>query len=627
VEAKSFSFSALADKPELSLVERRKGFVGSLSLSLQCSDWLADMVEAASLSLGEEDFAKTFREKGKVLKIHKGWNKSGRFLVATVFAEGGRRGGIWFPEGREGWGWRRIVGELRKCLGFLAAEERPLVSSVNAGGGSIRERSFAAVLSGLKSQSEFHFDLCPVTSRNVLAKGGEVTRSPVNCFELENGVPLKKTDSGTGRDGGGNPSGGGSGLRGGGSSRLKMTRVSRAWKALLVKIRLVVDRVLSRLGLRPKSPGFRLRVGRRFSGPRLGSRPKIVDATLEPFLGHSSGVGGQIDPQELAGLGPGSALGSGCSPSAMMESISPANGFSSPVTSEAVAVTSDAVAVTYSDVGLPVVATAEVSSTSLDVDATLAIIPSIPVRAETVAMDSGSPVVSVAMDSGSPEVSVASGLPTVTVGSNSLPLEPLSALAMLPELSLKPRLVSDVGLESLDVGVLGELSGPSPDALAMVACVDPIPLRRWSDTQARLGATLLSDPRLASDPVILEAFSLPWEDDLEASPGSSDWEESESGVADSVNLPVPDVSLAKVVRGSSPAKSLIRRGFLGPRAAPTPTVSDDAALLSARDKRERKAKGTRELKNLDCSMSPVKSQRRRGAGGSKKDISFPPKVH
>jgi hypothetical protein len=244
---------------------------------------LADMVEAASLSLGEEDFPKTFREKGKVLKIHKGWNKSGRFLVASVFAEGGRRGGIWFPEGREGWGWRRVVGELRKCLGFLAAEERPLVSSVNAG-------------------------------------GGEVARSPVSCSELETGVPLKKTDTGTGRGGGGDLCRGGSGLRGGGSSRLKMSRVSRAWKALLVKIRLDVDRVLSRLGLRPKSPGFRLRVGRRFSGPHSGSRPKFVDSTLEPFSGHSSGVVGQLDLHEHAGLGPGSALGSGCTPSALTSS-------------------------------------------------------------------------------------------------------------------------------------------------------------------------------------------------------------------------------------------------------------------------------------------------------------------
>ena len=149
VEAKSFSFLAFPGKTEMRLEERRKGFIGSFFLSLQCSDWLADTVEAASLSLGEEDFAKSFREKGKVLMVHKGWNKSNRFLVAVVFAEGGRRGGIWFPKGREGWGWRCIVGELRKCLGFLAVEERPLIFSVNAGGGSIR--SFAAVTSGSMS--------------------------------------------------------------------------------------------------------------------------------------------------------------------------------------------------------------------------------------------------------------------------------------------------------------------------------------------------------------------------------------------------------------------------------------------------------------------------------------------
>ena len=121
-KAKSFSFSALAGKIELRLEERRKGFVGSLSPSLQCSDWLVDTVEVASLSPGEEDFAKSFRENGKALMVHKGCNKSGCFLVAAVFADGGRRGGISFLEGREGWGWQCIVGELRKFLGFLAAE-------------------------------------------------------------------------------------------------------------------------------------------------------------------------------------------------------------------------------------------------------------------------------------------------------------------------------------------------------------------------------------------------------------------------------------------------------------------------------------------------------------------------
>jgi hypothetical protein len=66
VEAKSFSFSVIAGKTELRLKERRKGFVGYLFLSFQCSDWLVDMVEAASLSLGEEDFSKSFRENERL---------------------------------------------------------------------------------------------------------------------------------------------------------------------------------------------------------------------------------------------------------------------------------------------------------------------------------------------------------------------------------------------------------------------------------------------------------------------------------------------------------------------------------------------------------------------------------
>jgi hypothetical protein len=184
-------------------------------------------------------------------------------------------------------------------------------------------------------------------------------------------------------------------------------------------------------------------------------------------------------------------------------------------------------------------------------------------------------------------------------------------------------------------------------------------------------------------------------------------------------------SQAKSARNSSPAKSLFRRGFLGPRAAPTPAQAslappalpgakgatsipdgalalgrslsqpvastsavsksqlgyfrrvkekvakqlsknkellaeimvvspsvgvegyskemhsvmgvasvvgmtwggEDNKLLDLLSARERKAKGMRELKNLDCPMSPVKSQRRRGGIGSKNDYSFPPKVH
>ena len=58
---------------------------------------------SVAVSMGE-DFTKSFRENGKALMVHKSWNKSGCFLVASVFAKGGRRGGIWFSKCCEGWG-------------------------------------------------------------------------------------------------------------------------------------------------------------------------------------------------------------------------------------------------------------------------------------------------------------------------------------------------------------------------------------------------------------------------------------------------------------------------------------------------------------------------------------------
>jgi hypothetical protein len=57
-------------------------------------------------------------------------------------------------------------------------------------------------------------------------------------------------------------------------------------------------------------------------------------------------------------------------------------------------------------------------------------------------------------------------------------------------------------------------------------------------------------------------------------------------------------------------------------------------MLSAFDKRKPsvevstpKVKGLRELKNLDCTLSPVKCQRRQGLSGSIDNLSFPPEVH
>jgi hypothetical protein len=114
IEAKSFRFSSKEGSSLFRLEERRKKFVGYVFVSPQCSSWLIDTVEEACLV--KENIAKSFREGDKALMVHGGDNKSGRFLEVAVFAEGGRKGGLWLPEGRDGRGWRRFAAELRILL-------------------------------------------------------------------------------------------------------------------------------------------------------------------------------------------------------------------------------------------------------------------------------------------------------------------------------------------------------------------------------------------------------------------------------------------------------------------------------------------------------------------------------
>jgi hypothetical protein len=114
IEAKSFRFSFKERSSLLRLEERRKKFVGYIYVSTQGSSWLIDTVEAASQV--KENIAKSFREGDKALMVHGGSNKVGRYLEVSVYAEGGRKGVLWLPEGRLGRGWRRFAGELRLML-------------------------------------------------------------------------------------------------------------------------------------------------------------------------------------------------------------------------------------------------------------------------------------------------------------------------------------------------------------------------------------------------------------------------------------------------------------------------------------------------------------------------------
>lgn len=72
-----------------------------------------------ALKASGKDFVKYFREDAKALMVRGVGNRVGCFLEVVAYTEGGRKGAIWLPEGREGWDWSQVLGELRKMLSFL----------------------------------------------------------------------------------------------------------------------------------------------------------------------------------------------------------------------------------------------------------------------------------------------------------------------------------------------------------------------------------------------------------------------------------------------------------------------------------------------------------------------------
>jgi hypothetical protein len=109
------------------LEERRKNFVAYIFMISQGSSWLVDTVEAACQV--KEDIAKSFREGDKALMVHGGANKARRFLEVAVYVKGGRKGGLWLPEGRDGPGWQRFAGKLRRFLAPGGGSELPRMCS------------------------------------------------------------------------------------------------------------------------------------------------------------------------------------------------------------------------------------------------------------------------------------------------------------------------------------------------------------------------------------------------------------------------------------------------------------------------------------------------------------------
>jgi hypothetical protein len=304
VEAKSFRLSAKIGCPNLRLEERRKGFVGYIYASAQCSEWLAETVESAIQAQVKEEIAKTFREGDKAMMVHGGGNKAGRFLEVSFLTVGGRKGVIWLPEGRFGNGWRRFAGELRRLLEAqrLAAgsegvgdSSAKVVSGSSAPGVDLK-RSYVQALCATPAVEERaaplrDLDLFLVLSQYESRTIGEDLRVAVDCAALEGVRPCSMEAAGA--------SGLGAEVEG-----LKKT---------LGLLDLKLDRVITGLSLRPtrwRRKKFKV-VGLDYALVR--KTRSVIDENLD--LGLVRCVGSGLDQEVLdPGLDPGFELASNLKP-------------------------------------------------------------------------------------------------------------------------------------------------------------------------------------------------------------------------------------------------------------------------------------------------------------------------
>jgi hypothetical protein len=145
VELKSFAFSVLAGASALRVEEKRKNFLGVVTLNCQSSEWLASMLEVLLGLPEEQEIVKSFREGSKLLIARRGGNNDGRFLEVSSFGLGGWKGFIVIPEGRGGWGWIKFSDELRNVVDFLSGP----VGSGSGSSSSLEKKEVTAVQSSL----------------------------------------------------------------------------------------------------------------------------------------------------------------------------------------------------------------------------------------------------------------------------------------------------------------------------------------------------------------------------------------------------------------------------------------------------------------------------------------------
>jgi hypothetical protein len=603
IEAKSFCFSIKEGFSDLRLEERRKKFVGFIFASFPCATWLRDTVEAATQV--KEDISKSYREGDKVLMVHGGSNKAGRYLEVSVYTEGGRKGVLWIPEGRFGRGWRRFAGELRLMLvspndksDSGAAEFRRATSSqispamyegVGGHAGCSKARSFVEVLQSKP---------CLESSRGEAEKGGDVKRPAVEEVRpAMEAVSARKVN--------------GCSLQGWVSRLLGYFQIGlgRVWAGLLeglvngpkdwsiAKRLRAVLKGFKACGLHNFGLGFPLK-------PKRWTRP--VRRKRSPEFKHPSPLPAlevQLGVAEAEPLGPVQFAAVGSAP------VSTSVLQLGPVVPPTVELAGSPLMVAYSQ---PEWEVGKSPPSRLGETSPLPMLSACEVCVGVMTVKSDGSGVEVVTSSSSPvsgvDTLVASASPAITP-STSVPAVSDAGLEPLGFEDLGDSSVQGIGSVPVSVELAGEntlalvttpveqdpgmadghpLSAEESDlALTVVAPPDAgdgssqmsgpgfsipsaeeflefLPAGSMSKDWQDFFSSLHTDRRGLSDSeLIKEAFALPWEVDELVSPSCRDKEASSSG----------DEGGTQMVRPPAPMKSLLRRGFLGPRnVSPHPVV-------------------------------------------------------
>ena len=120
VESKSFEIAKHVST--LSITERSRSHVSSVSMGFLAARWCREtLLEVANLST-EKHLFRSFRERNSVFVIQKQSNVRGAFVSITVLGEYRGKGIVIIPEGRDGKGWRGVSNVIHGLLNPLVSE-------------------------------------------------------------------------------------------------------------------------------------------------------------------------------------------------------------------------------------------------------------------------------------------------------------------------------------------------------------------------------------------------------------------------------------------------------------------------------------------------------------------------